>query len=152
MQPRGFTLIELLVVIAIIGILASIILVSVNGARGSGRDAKRVEDLRSMLQTLEYQGNDVSTALQPLANCVSGASANQCTVFSQYSDPSGTSPCTIHSNSACQYTILGQSATPTATNFEVCAYLESGSGPYPKGLININSTSYALKTGCTISW
>ena len=44
----GFTLIEVLVVVAIIGLLASVILASLNSARQRGRDARRLEDMNSL--------------------------------------------------------------------------------------------------------
>jgi prepilin-type N-terminal cleavage/methylation domain-containing protein len=52
-KEKGFTLIELLVVIAIIGALSSVVLSSLNSARGKARDAKRQSELDSMNTALE---------------------------------------------------------------------------------------------------
>lgn len=53
-SKKGFTLIELLVVIAVIGLLSSIVLVSLNSARAKARDARRKSDLKQISLALEF--------------------------------------------------------------------------------------------------
>ena len=48
----GFTLIELLVVISIIGVLSTIALTSLNGAKMKARDAKRLSDMNQIKNAL----------------------------------------------------------------------------------------------------
>jgi prepilin-type N-terminal cleavage/methylation domain-containing protein len=67
-NQKGFTLIELLVVIAIIGLLASVVLLSLNSARARSRDARRVADIAQLRSALELYLNDNGTYPTALAS------------------------------------------------------------------------------------
>ncbi len=149
---RGFTLIELLVVIAIIGIMASTILMSLNGARAKARDAKRVAELNQMLK-----GIFLSSSEPVLLGCANQTGTNlvtACTLIAQFSDPGGTPSTTCAKGPfpaprPCQYTVFNPSGGFLMTdNFRICAYLESGTGTFTQGNIYIDSITLSVRQGC----
>lgn len=152
-RSRGFTLIELLVVIAIIGLLASIILASLNTAQQKGRDATRVSDMQEMANAIAL----ISTGGSSTNFTCTGTTVNTCTIpnLASYADPSvgasGTA-CSASSAAPCQFSIAqataGTLGTPTTQQYEICTYLEAGSGNYT-GKISISATSTGnIVEGC----
>jgi len=70
MNRKGFTLIEMLVVIAIIGLLSSVIVIGLSGARSKARDARRVSDIRGIQNSLELAYSSIDgypTSIPPNA-------------------------------------------------------------------------------------
>ncbi len=86
-NSKGFTLIELLVVIAIIGILSSVVLASLNTARGKGADSAvkaNLANLRAQAEIYYDQNSGYSSATiatLPAAGCSQATSLFLDTVF-----------------------------------------------------------------------
>lgn len=64
---KGFTLIELLVVIAIIGILSSVVIVSLNNARSKARDSARKSNAQAMATAFALYASEQSPEVAPTA-------------------------------------------------------------------------------------
>jgi len=153
MYKRGFTLVELVVVMAIIGILSGIIIASLDGARKSARDAKRVSDIKNIQLGLAlYYSDNGRYPCQIYANIANPACPNFLGVYMSTipKDPAGADysyaslvagsvPGIGSCNGAYRYH-LGAALENTGTKFtegEDYDLSTNGSGVY-----TISSTSY----------
>ena len=98
-SQRGFTLIELLVVVAIIGLLASVVLASLAGARKKGADASIKQQLTTLATQAELYYSD-----------------------NNYYTPTGSA---VNSN-VCQDVTIGMFGNPAITQMIDKAYASSG--------------------------
>ncbi|MBI4272817.1 type II secretion system protein [Candidatus Uhrbacteria bacterium] len=144
---QGFTFVEILVTIAIIGVLSTVVAVSIQNARIKAYDARRITDMKAVYASLEaYDVDNHGTSLE-------GANANECVAagqplfqcikpinFSIVFDPVAKkdTPCVAGSTSPCQYA-LGKS-DPKTDDYEILFYLQLKT---PLG----ESGVYKIKTG-----
>jgi len=143
-KQSGFTLLELLVVIGIIGLLASIIVVNLTGARRRARDTKRIADIRQLQTAAEdyYDKNgkypnkigDLVTGTQipmwptdPLAPAGTSCTANSdlCYWYATYTPSGALGPQSYHIGGSLEEQgsmLLNQDRDCNSTNGDKCPY------------------------------
>ena len=126
-EKRGFTLIELLVVIAIIGLLASIVLASLNSARRKSRDARRVADLKQLQNALELYANDSGGNYPSSASTQASPGQAASTALPAILVPNyiGAIPADPLAGSNNYQYRTNSNGTNNATNYCIGAYIES---------------------------
>ncbi len=137
-NSKGFTLIELLVVIAIIGLLSSIVLVSMGGARKKARDAKRESDIRQISTAMEMCLDDTSCGTTGGYVAIAGGTSPTparitTTLIGTYlnplpQDPGGGSgtPCTSTSTEPAVGAYCGFTSAAGASDYCIFATLSTG--------------------------
>ncbi|HVT74864.1 MAG TPA: type II secretion system protein [Candidatus Paceibacterota bacterium] len=125
-RTKGFTLIELLVVIAIIGILSSVVLASLNTARGKGSDAA----IKSQLASIRPQAEIYYDTNGNYGAAAAAANAAQCTVSGTFfqADTTARNQIAGVQNSAGSANVICSTNANPATAWAIAARLVSNTG------------------------
>lgn len=143
---------------AIIGLLASIVTVSLSSSRAKGRDAKRVADIKNIELALRLYYTD--NGMYPLNIYGTGSSAPTMGLAPNYlpkvpTDPSSTVACTGSQASCYKYSAYrsGASAACSATNrpltYHLGAVMEDTSSRSLSEDIDAATSAYTGYTVCT---
>ncbi len=135
-KNRGFTLIELLVVIAIIGILSSVVLVSLNSARSKGKDARvqeEVNQIRTVLESNYLNGVYPDLTVNATASIAATSTANLNVLVTDIAGQNGGSSSVLNSTSGVSGStwgvqILTTTGTVTYTPTDYAIYAETSAG------------------------
>ncbi|MDP3901177.1 MAG: LamG-like jellyroll fold domain-containing protein [bacterium] len=157
-MKKGFTLIELLVVIAIIGLLASIVLVNLQGTRGRGRVAAGKQFASSLQHTLGDQAVGIwrldegsgTTAYDNAGYSNNGTLTGGPTWKTESECGLGLGSC-LDFNGTTAYINAGNSSTLDLTDqFTVSAWVYARTGPASQG--RTVASRYKYLTGLDTGW
>ncbi len=124
-KNSGFTLIELLVVIAIIGLLSSVVLLSLNSAREKARNARRVADARQIVGALELHYDAQTSPTYPTD------AANIRTILSPYLATWPTYP--LPAGTGCTLTDYTYAASAAGADYSMTFCLSQATGGFSLG-------------------